>query len=70
MSLTLPAKMIIFSHLSDIQELVNLEGNPTFIRNRINFVKYLLNEYPDVTVGIDPEKEYEKFINQYPNMKF
>jgi len=68
--ITLSAKMVIFSHLSDTQELARMEGNPVHQINRINFAKYLLGKYPDTGVEIDPDKEYQEFITQHPNMKF
>jgi hypothetical protein len=70
MPISLPARMVIFSHLSDAQELIRLGGNGIHQINRINFAKWLLGRYPDTSVDIDPDKEYKEFIENHPNMKF
>jgi hypothetical protein len=67
--IALSVKMVIFSHLSDAQELAYSE-DPIPMINRINFAKYLIGKYSDTTVEIDPENEYQEFINQHPGMKF
>lgn len=60
----------IASHLSDAQELARLGGNPINQINRINFAKFLLMKYPDTSVNIDPDFEYQEFIDRFPNMRF
>ena len=62
--------LLVFSHLSDTQELVRLEGNPIHQINRINFAKHLLSKYSDTSVEVDPDKEYFEFVTKYPKMKF
>jgi hypothetical protein len=62
--------LLVFSHLSDTQELARLEGNPIHQINRINFAKHLLLKYPDTSVMVDPDKEYSQFVTKYPKMKF
>jgi hypothetical protein len=62
--------LLVFSHLSDTQELARLEGNPIHQINRINFAKHLLSKYPDTSVEVDPDKEYFEFVTKYPKMKF
>jgi hypothetical protein len=69
MPISLSAKLVIFSHLSDAQELAYAE-DPIPGINRINFAKFLISKYPDTSVEIDPDKEYQEFITQHPNMKF
>lgn len=70
MPIPLSVKLVIFGHLSDTQELARMEGNPVNQINRINFVKFLIYKFPDTSVEIDPDKEYQEFITQHPNMKF
>ena len=70
MPISLPVKLVIFSHLSDTQELARMEGNPVHQINRINFAKFLISKYTDTSVEIDPDKEYLEFITNHPNMKF
>lgn len=72
--------MIIFSHLSDVQELqTNIhrrldavfsnEGNINQqINRRINFVKFLLNKYPDTNTEVDADAEYNLFTEKHPNL--
>ena len=49
--------IVIFSHLSDVQE--NPEGESN--HKRINFVKYLLNKYRNTNVKIDAVNEWNIF---------
>ncbi len=58
----LSVKMIIFSHLSDVQE------NPTseFNRGKLNFVKFLLQRHPDTGVKVDADYEWETFQKEFP----
>jgi hypothetical protein len=66
----LPVRMVVFSHLSDAQELARLGGNPQNQINRVNFAKHLLSKYYDTSIEINPDKEYQDFIDRNPNMKF
>jgi len=53
-------KMVIMSHLSDIQEGFNsMDSND--LNNRINFVKSLLLKYDDTNTEINPDVEWEEF---------
>ena len=59
-------KIVIFSHLSDVQEGFNCaysweENNER--NKRINFVKWLIQKYLDLEVEIDPDKDYKEFLN-------
>lgn len=59
-------KMVIFSHLSDVQEGFNCTykfEEVTERNKRINFVKWLIQKYPDLEVEIDPDKDYKEFLN-------
>ncbi len=60
----LSVKMIIFSHLSDVQE------NPTseFNRGKLNFVKFLLQRHPDTGVKVDADYEWTEFKKEHPTM--
>ncbi len=73
----LKVKMIIMSHLSDVQELqanthrrleavFSCEGNINQqINNRINFAKFLLLKYPDTNIEVDAEEEYKLFTEKH-----
>ena len=50
-------KIIIMSHLSDIQCNPTAEGN----NDSLNFVKYLLLQYTDTSIEIDPDIIYTIF---------
>jgi hypothetical protein len=51
---TISAKMVIMSHLSDIQEV-----SPKDVIQKINFVKDLINKYEkDLNTQINPRKEW------------
>lgn len=53
-------KMIIMSHLSDIQDGFNsMDFND--LNNRINFVKSLILKYDDINTVINPEVEWDEF---------
>jgi len=56
--------MIIMSHLSDVQESIHYKFYYEEVNAHINFAKWLLLRYPDTSVEIDADEEYEKFINR------
>lgn len=59
-------KMVIMSHLSDVQH------DPTneFNNLKLNFVKYLLGAYTDTNEKIDVDEVYKHFLNKIlPNLK-
>jgi hypothetical protein len=58
----LKVRMVIMSHLSDVQGgfLLKEEANI-----RINFVKYLLMKYPDTNKEIDPDGEFDQFNTKH-----
>lgn len=60
----LSIKMIIFSHLSDVQEQLSNPMN----RVKINFVKYLLQRHPDTGVKVDADQEWNNFQNDHPDL--
>ncbi len=73
------AQIVIMSHLSDIQETQTMmqgSSKETFIFNKcfkdmnhkINFVKFLIQRYPNTLDKIDPDKEYADFIKKHPNL--
>jgi len=58
--------MIIRSNLNDACVEMNTEmgGDAVnLIKYRLNFVRYLVNMYPDTNVRIDSEKVFQKFIS-------
>jgi hypothetical protein len=58
------AKLVVFSHLSDAQELMNNAGNRE-AQERINFAKYvILQTSGDLTKLIDPNQMYADFLNR------
>ena len=64
------AQIVIMSHLSDIQEMQNnLHGsNEKDINHKINFVKFLIQRYPNTLDTLDPDKNYEDFKKKHPNL--
>lgn len=58
--LELKVKMVMMSHLSDIQEGFNSMDYNEF-NNRVNFVKWLMNKYEDLNTLIDPEVDWDEF---------
>ena len=55
---TISAQLVIFSHLSDIQTgfLSQLE-----INNKVNFIKFIINWYPDIKSEINADDEWNDF---------
>lgn len=58
------------SHLSDIQEMQSMMhgSNEKDVNHKINFVKFLIQRYPNTLDKIDPDKEYEDFKKKHPNL--
>lgn len=55
--MTINVKIVIMSHLSDAQELVNMGlVNSKGVHNHINFAKALLLNYPNTDTDVE-EKE-------------
>jgi len=66
-SLPATVRMIIMSHLSDIQEEIGTSkpAQGFYMREKLNFVKYLLMRYTDTTTEIYADVEWTRFqINQ------
>ena len=56
------ASMVIMSHLSDLAtDFLNFNEK----QDRINFIKFLILKYPDTSVEIDPDAEYELHRKRY-----
>lgn len=49
--------IVICSHLSDVQQYPLDE----LANDRLNFVKWLVNEYPNTDVDIDADVEWDRF---------
>ena len=64
----LKVSMIILSHLSDVQEMIQGNGNPDYTNLRINFVKYLVLNYKNTDTEIDPDVVYKEFIAKHPSL--
>jgi len=63
-------QIVIMSHLSDVQETVG-DYHPTISQNnrhKLNFVKFLIQRYPNTLDKIDPDKEYADFQKTHPNL--
>ena len=58
--LELKVRMVMMSHLSDIQEGFNSMDYNEF-NNRVNFVKWLMNKHEDLNTLIDPEVDWDEF---------
>ena len=59
--------LIIASHLIDIQEIIAGNDN-SFINHKINFVKYLVMNYKDTSVEINPNEVYTEFLEKFPTL--
>jgi hypothetical protein len=59
----LKVKMIIMSHLSDLQESLPIVSHSSVLDAtvKLNFVKYLLLKHDDLTIEVDADKEFESF---------
>jgi hypothetical protein len=64
----LKVSMIILSHLSDVQEMIQGNGNPDYTNLRVNFVKYLVMNYKDTNTEIDPVIVFDEFKTKHPNL--
>ncbi len=54
-------QLVIMSHLSDIQEDPNNKDNNL----KINFIKYLIGSYPNLTDTIDVDKVCAHFLSKH-----
>ena len=61
--MSVKASVVIMSHLSDIQEMFSSKQ----LNDKINFAKFLLIKYPNVSTSIDPDEEYQEFKNKFKN---
>lgn len=52
------------NHLSDVQH----ESDPKIINHKLNFVKFLLNWYPNTNEEHEPDTDYQHFKNKHPNL--
>jgi hypothetical protein len=59
----IPVRIVITSHLSDIQHSLGIQSEVENINIRIEFVKWLIFQYSEnLSQLFDPEAEYEKFL--------
>ena len=63
------ASIIIMSHLSDSQHLLDYENSQEEVNTRLNFAKFLIMKFPDTTKEIDAEVEYEAFQEKSKQLK-
>lgn len=59
---------VIMSHLSDAQLCSGVGMSQEGVRRNINFVKFLIQRYPNTLDTIDPDKEYEDFKKKHPTL--
>lgn len=62
--LPIKVRLVVMSHLSDIQEMVNMRDTQE-IRERINFVKYLILKHSNLNDEIIPDEEWQKFLERF-----
>ena len=62
--LPIKVRLVVMSHLSDVQEMAST-GDTQEIRQRINFVKYLIQKYNDLNTDIMPDDEWEQFLERF-----
>ena len=62
--------LIMMSHLSDLQvHTAWHHGNfDPKNRHRINFIKYLVLNYPNTEIEIDSDTVYSEFKTKHPNL--
>jgi len=64
------ARMVVMSHLSDAQEMLNMMDDHKFadaISREINFAKYVLCMHGTrIMKEIDPDKDYKEFCEKFP----
>lgn len=65
---TLRAKMVVMSHLSDASDLVSMGGDAAEIRNEINFAKWIIMHY-NLDAMIDADAVYKEFIEKFINKR-
>ena len=58
----LKVSTIIQSHLNDAK--IEISFNPELAETRLNFVKYLIFNFPDTNHEINPRAEFKKFLNK------
>ena len=59
----LRVSLVIQSHLSDA--MIEMGFAPEIAQQRLRFVKYLINIYPDTSKEIDVDAVYEQFKLKY-----
>ena len=64
--MTVKARIVIQSHLSDVQHSL-MAGVDDSINLRLNFVKYITNKVDDITSEIDPDKMFTDFLEANPH---
>lgn len=60
-------KMIIMSHLSDLQQEIGTSkpAQPFYMTTKLNFVKYLLMNFSDTTTEINADEQWATFYAKY-----
>lgn len=67
MSYTTSLRLLVASHLSDAS--FEMSFMPTQAYARIEFVKYLTIEYSDMTLEVNPDAEWTRFLEACPYVK-
>ena len=56
------ASLLVMSHLSDVQELINMGGNSLKCANeQINFAKFVLLKHPNLDEIVNADELWVKF---------
>jgi len=64
--MTAKAKIVVMSHLSDVQAELFMEHTKVGSNLRINFVKYIILECGgDLNQEINPDMMWEKFTKEF-----
>ena len=67
MKMKIRTSIVIMSHLSDVQEMLNMLDDHKFasaINDKVNFAKYvLMKSNGNVNQEIDADEMYNKFLN-------
>lgn len=63
--MTIKVRLVIMSHLSDLQIETGFgqKEMQSMVSMRLNFIKWLVIHFPNTDVEIDPDAEYQKFLD-------
>jgi len=59
------ARLVVMSHLSDIQEMIQINGSKPDMNNRLNFAKFIIMKLGgNLDQDIDPDAMYNEYCNR------